>query len=398
MSSPLEELGEPLVFNVEGAINDELDAPTTDHDCAVRTRLRLLEWMQKEALVTDSETGETWRLPTDEGAYLDAPDIAPPPLGFTTAGLISSCTSEIRAEARSRDIEVTDLDVALDCFYTAEGSALAGTRSAVVLPPELTVDIDADIDRSAAKDVVASAVTTAPVNGALGSEHTNRFTVSLNGRKISPDGLAELSESSHSDPESIFERLPRDSQDRDEPLITHMGEQTEQLPNAEQRWSEKLELDADEDLGFIIHLRGTCTVRDDGLYEIEQQTYSPQASKFTFIADEPAEYGGQGRAPDPLTYFSVAPAFCLTTHLAEFSEREETALDYRIVQDTHYSYGESADDPAQAESIDTHVFFETPGDEAFPKEALTLSEQACFVHELWRRIVSPEITVTTELQ
>lgn len=394
MASPLEEMGEPLAFRIEDPA--DLDAPSTTHDRAIRTRLRLLEWMQKEALATDSETGETWRLATDEGPYASAPDIAPPPLGFTTAALISSYTSEIRAEIRRRDLSVEDIDVALECFYTAEGSALAGTRKAIVLQPELDVTLVADVDESTARDVVDTAVVTAPVNGALGTEHTNRFALSLNGREVPPRGLAELPDSPHTDPASVFQDLQGARPDVDEPLVAHTGERTEALPGAEQRWSEKLGLDPEEDPGHIIHLRGTCSVRADGLYDIEQKTYSPRASKFTFIAEEPVEYGGTGRAPDPLTYFSVAPAFCLTTHLAEFCEREGIDVDYRIVQDTHFSHGTGKAEPAQAESVDTHVFFDIPGDGSFAQDALRLSEQTCFVHELWRSVVRPAVSVTVE--
>lgn len=394
MTSPLEQLGEPLAYPIEGAADLGLDAPETDHDRAVRTRLRKLEWMQKEALATDAGTGQTWRLPTDEGPYLDAPDVAPPPLGFTTAALLTSYASEIRAVADRRGIDREDLDVAIECFYTAEGSRLGGTRTAIALAPDLEVAIDADVDDAEARDLVETAVRSAPVHGALGTAHENRFALSVDGRELAPEGLTPLPDSPYPDPADRFEAIPRDAAPQDPPIIRHTGEETDPLPDAETVWAEKLDLDPGEEPGHVIHLRGTVSWLPDGRMHVRQETYSPLASVFEFVADDPHDHGGEGRAPDPLHYLSVAPAFCLTTHLAEFGEREGVDLDYRIVQDTHFSYGDD-EEPATAEAIDTHVFFETPAEDAVVAEALRRSERSCFVHDLWRSVVEPEVTVRT---
>lgn len=84
MATPLQQLGYPLFFNVDRHGETDLDAPSPRLDQAQRARVRSLASMQKEALVTSSVSGNTWRLASDEGEYLDGDDVAPCPLAFMT--------------------------------------------------------------------------------------------------------------------------------------------------------------------------------------------------------------------------------------------------------------------------------------------------------------------------
>ena len=64
-----------------------LDAP--DDAQNFRVEVRALEGMQKEATVRQSErSGQTWRMVSDEGPYLNGTDLAPFPLAFFAAGLL----------------------------------------------------------------------------------------------------------------------------------------------------------------------------------------------------------------------------------------------------------------------------------------------------------------------
>jgi len=99
LTSPLEALGYPLFFPVGDADDLDLEAPAPRLDQAQRTRVRSLEGMQKEALVTSSLTGTTWRLASDEGPYLDGDDVAPCPLAFMTTGMVSAFANEVLALA-----------------------------------------------------------------------------------------------------------------------------------------------------------------------------------------------------------------------------------------------------------------------------------------------------------
>ena len=54
----------------QNALN--LEAPQNRKGDALRTWVRSLSGFQKEALICSAKTGDTWRLVSDEGPYLNA--------------------------------------------------------------------------------------------------------------------------------------------------------------------------------------------------------------------------------------------------------------------------------------------------------------------------------------
>ena len=86
-------------FQVGNATEMGLSAPENRKGDAVRTLVRSLSGFQKEALVTSARSGLTWRLVSDEGAYLAGHDAAPCPLAFLTTGMVSAYMNEITALA-----------------------------------------------------------------------------------------------------------------------------------------------------------------------------------------------------------------------------------------------------------------------------------------------------------
>lgn len=387
MSTPLEEVPSPLTHPIPA---EDLGTPSSDHDSAYRTRMRGLHWMQKEAIVSRSRSNVAWRIASDEGEYLNADDVAPPPLGVATAGIVSSYASEIRHLARTNDISMEGMKLILEAFYTASGSRLRGTRSAKVLTPELDVHIENVGNEDTVREMVSTAVKTAPIAGLLGEEHTNTYSLVHDGERIDPGEVPEFAGEPPDDPSPTFDRVSREVNPQDPPLTEHTGETSRALPDGEERYADKLGTD---EAGHILHLKGTCTVADDGRLRIVQQTYRPQATTFRFVADGPEEWVGMGRAPDGITYFSAAIAFCLTTHLAIYANLNDVEIDFRIVQDTRVSSGAGPDDPAGGEPVESHVFLDSSGDDGFAREALAFSNRSCYVHELCRSRVEPEVDV-----
>ncbi|MEM6579368.1 MAG: OsmC family peroxiredoxin, partial [Pseudomonadota bacterium] len=76
-----------------------IDAPANRKGDALRTWVRSLSGFQKEALIRSHNTGETWRLVSDEGPYLNGHDAAPCPLAFLSTGMAASFMNEILALA-----------------------------------------------------------------------------------------------------------------------------------------------------------------------------------------------------------------------------------------------------------------------------------------------------------
>ena len=68
--TPLEEIGEPLYFIAEDATAAGFPVPPNPHGQSLRTWVRSLGGMQKEALVVSAATGTAWRFACDEGAHL----------------------------------------------------------------------------------------------------------------------------------------------------------------------------------------------------------------------------------------------------------------------------------------------------------------------------------------
>ena len=110
----------PLFFPVTNAGVLGLEPPEDRHGISLRTWVRSLAGMQKEALVINGATGKAWRFASDEGAYLAGHDIGPCPLSFLTTGMVASYMNEITALAASRGAEIRNIRLILDSYYSIQ--------------------------------------------------------------------------------------------------------------------------------------------------------------------------------------------------------------------------------------------------------------------------------------
>ena len=104
----------------QNALN--LEAPQNRKGDALRTWVRSLSGFQKEALICSAKTGDTWRLVSDEGPYLNGHDAAPCPLAFLSTGMVASFMNEITALAEIQGIQIGYLKLTQDNYYTMKGS------------------------------------------------------------------------------------------------------------------------------------------------------------------------------------------------------------------------------------------------------------------------------------
>lgn len=385
LASPLEQFGKPLFYRIP---DHGLDSPQSTSDAAQRVHVRTLEAMQKEAIVVSSRSGAAWRLASDEGEYLDGHDVAPSPLCFFMTGVVSSVTNRIQDLADTRDITLADLEVIVDTFYTMQGSALRGDMTGGALPPEFDVSITGDASANELTALVDEAVATAPVMGLVTEAYESLFSLSLNGEELDPDRVSTLDSDMLADPHGHFEDIPRDRSPQGEPLLTHTGEQTEEYPGGDASYTAGAGSSLQEEQDRVLHLRATCTIRDDGVKRIQQRLYSPRGSIFEVLSDEPTEDGDIGRAPDALTYTAAGIGFCFMTQFGRYADIVGKQLDaYRIVQDTHFGV------PAESRPVETHVFLESPEGPVFAQDILGMSEQTCFLHALCRTDLEPTVDV-----
>ena len=182
----IEEIGYSLVFQADPGIGTLQPASTSGEQLAqLRTRTRALEGMQKEAIVEYGPTGKIWRMVCDEGPWLNGTDLAPFPLAFFASGMAASFMSEIQAEARDRGIQLDELELVQDNFFTMEGSAIRGTMAAGVDPLKLRIWAQGDTSEAELYDIAEVAITErAPAAVALSETLQSRFSIRANGHGV----------------------------------------------------------------------------------------------------------------------------------------------------------------------------------------------------------------------
>ncbi|MDQ3475064.1 MAG: OsmC family peroxiredoxin [Actinomycetota bacterium] len=377
-----------------------LHPPALRRGVAIRTFVRSLAGMQKEALVVSSANRQAWRLVSDEGPYLAGHDEAPFPLAFLTAGMVASYADEIVALARLRDVALTDLRLTLDNFYTMEGSAVRGTMIGGALPPELQVACETEADVATLRNLCADAVEASALNGLLRGQNTSLFTLVHNGGQLSPGKVSPLDSPAEPGPADRYEEVTVDGPNGAEQLMARIA--SAELREGEGGTGSSLHAEQKRTL----HVRGICTLRPDGLRAIEVQLFRPIGSNFRFLSEGPLDSGEgrapgaarDNRAPDAATLISAGIAFCFMTQLGRYATITKRRLDrYRIIQDTHFSPGGASGHTGkagQADPVETHLYLDTPEDAGFARTLLDMGEQTCFLHALCRTDLKPKVTLS----
>ena len=380
--------GLPVFFKVSDASNRGFSPAMNRHGQSVRTWARSLSVMQKEALVLSSATGTAWRLASDEGPYLEGFDAAPCPLAFFTTGMVASTMNELMRLAAARRLQLGDVELVQDNFYTMAGSALRGTMTGGALPVELTVNVNSDVDETQLRKLVADAVAASPVHGLLRGRHESLFSLSVDGTTVdtgevaTADGLqgvrhgqafTNLAGVEHA-ANDLVTRITEVRKARDVP-----GGVGSSLQSTQNR---------------TLQCRGTCRVLPDGRKEVIQELISPLGSTFRFLSDESPVHGGHGRAPDAASYAAAGIAFCFLTQLGRYAKivRKDLAA-YSVVQDVHFS-SVTPDRPLGiADAVETQVDLSTAEDDDFARATLRMGEQTCFLHALCRTDLDVAITI-----
>ena len=370
----------PLFFPVADA---SVAPPQDRKGQAVRFAARSLSVMQKEGLAASSACGQVWRLVSDEGGYLDGYNEAPCPLSFLTVGMVSSYMTELLALAEQRGIAMRKVELVQDNFYTMKGSALKGTMTGGAKDVELEARIEADADADVLRSLVLDAVAASPLNGLMRGEKESLFTLTHHGRRVIPDKAMPVVGEVPADPAGLIDGLDPASTDS----IIRRGELSPLTAEATSSQGSSLAEEQDR----ILHIRGICRVRGDGVKEVEQQLFNPHGSIFHFLCDE------EGRAPDAISYMAAGIGFCFMTQLGRYAKIARKDLSaYNVVQDIHFSKGGASGGTGQAGSADpveTHVYLHSAEDDHFARAALDMGEQTCFLHAFCRTDLKARVRV-----
>lgn len=379
--NPLVDCGKPLFFPLDNASAALLEAPPTRHEQSLRTVVRSLSMMQKEALVLNNATGRVWRLASDEGAYLAGLDEAPCPLAFFSTGMVSAWMEELLALAGTRGMTLHDPVLVQDNYYTMKGSALRGTMTGGARDVHLQARLQSDSDAAALQSLVQEAVAASPLHGLLQGEQPGCFSLTHNGQALSP-GNSRPPETVVTDPLHCFDAAsPAGAEGA--ALVSRLGMSPETEETVTRAGGS---LQAEQDR--ILHLRAICSLRDDGMKQVDVQLFNPHGSVFRFLCEEGEANGGRGRAPDAVSYMAAGLGFCFMTQLGRYASITKKDLhDYRIVQDTHFPRGGASSgslQPGHADPVETHVFLDSGESDDFARQALVMGEQTCFLHAFCR--------------
>lgn len=387
----------PAFFPIGNPSEIGLEPPEDRHGLGVRTWVRALAGMQKEALVINGANGRAWRLTSDEGPYLAGHDRAPCPLCSFITGMVSSYMNEIQALASARGLAIDDIELTLRNHYSMEGSALKGTMLGGAIPPELMVDVSADAGRSDLDDLIHDAVAASPVNGLLRGENAGLFTLSWNGAQIPVGAVAALAGPPEPDPAEGFEKVEiADVPVADELMVkVRPAHQVEGVPGG-------VNTSLQESQSRTLHVQARCRIRDDGVKVIHENLFRPIGSEFRFLSDEAPEDGGRGLAPDAMSYLAAGLGFCFMTQFGRYAAITKKQLDeYRIVQDIHFAPGGATGgtgEPGRADPVETHVYLVTPEGEEFARDTLDMGERTCFLHATCRTDLTPKIDLAVGAQ
>jgi organic hydroperoxide reductase OsmC/OhrA len=394
--TPLEIIGEPLYFIAEDASAAGFPMPPNPHGQSLRTWVRSLGGMQKEALVVSAATGTAWRFACDEGAHLGGHNQAPNPLTYLSAGMIASYMNEITALADQRQIELRDLELVLDNHYFREGDFRKGTMSSDALPPKVNVICEADCDDQTLNTLVYEAIIASPLNGLARGSHPSLFALVHNGVEVKPKNLTPLGNPPFANPGDNFPNLkPMANSPAVSDLIQLMPEEGPAIETLIKSRTPSPELD---DSKLLLHMHSSCQLRPDGVKEILKEQFANDVPSWRYLSDEGKGFGGEGRAPDAASLISAGIALCFMTQMGRFSHMAKLPLnEYSIIQDTHFSLGGASGSTGQvgiAKPVETHVFLETDADDATAQQILTVGEKTCFLHAYCRNDLKPKVRAT----
>lgn len=385
------ESGKPLFFKVANIDEVAIPAPRIRLGDAVRVSIRSLAGMQKEALVLSARTRNLWRLASDEGAYLAGLDEAPCPLAFLTTGMVCSYMNEILALAAQGNLSMRAIRVIQDNYYTMSGSALKGTMAAGAKNVELTAQIASDASRAVLTALVADATAASPLNGLMRGAKHGLFALEHNGHALEPARARWLGRPPEQDPGDSFDAARCAPGDWSK--LVRRGGPTPKAAHTVTLAGGSLS----DEQSRLLHLRGICTLRDDGVKQVEVRLYNPHGSVFHLLCDEAPENGGKGLAPDAASYISAGIAFCFMTQFGRYAAIMRKDLRrYRVVQDTHFSLGGASGrtgEPGQADPVETHVYLESGEDDDFARKILDMAEQTCFLHAVCKTDLKTKIAV-----
>jgi hypothetical protein len=235
------------------------------------------------------------------------------------------------------------------------------------------------------------ATAASPLNGLMRGVKQSLFTLTHNGREIEPARARWMGRRPELDPGERFdEARPAPG---DWSGLVRRGGPTPKAEHTVTMAGDSLS----EQQNRLLHVRGICTLRADGVKQVELRLYNPHGSVFYALCDEAPENNGKGRAPDAASYISAGIGFCFMTQFGRYATIARKDLRaYRVLQNTHFSLGGASGatgEAGSADPVETNVYLESAEDDDFARTILDMSEQTCFLHAFCRTDLKTKISL-----
>jgi uncharacterized OsmC-like protein len=373
----IESFGYPLAFRaVRGERPAEILAGGIG-EVTLRVEARTLGGHQKEALVTEGEGGDAWRLVSDEGPNLKGTDRAPFPLAFFNAALHADLLQRALTIGCAHGVRFDRLSASLDNYYTFSGSFFKGTGRGTADPVTARVTASSSAAPELLARVLDAALAASPVHAALATPLVNVFALYVNGRRCPVKRVASATSADAVDPFLAHGKAPAPLARAADaaPIIARLDSD----PN-----DERPKLIAPE--GFVpILIRGASElVEPAGVVATTVLPASPGA-RFRLLADgRPAPRS----APTPLALAAAGVAFCYMTQLSRYIEhRKHKVRGIRVVQTNRFVVSGRAENfslRGGADPVETHVFLNADEPDELMQTLLEIAENTCYLHAALR--------------
>jgi len=385
MTTSIQNLDAPLAFRLHDIQGLPEPATATPDSSVIRTFVRALEGMQKEAIVLRGDDFPAWRLVCDEGHYLNGTDLAPPPLAYFSAGMAAVYAASMAKELGRMGHDYKHLSLLQDARYGMDGSALRGTMMASARPLVLRATLAAPADPDQLSSRLKQAISNTLAESLLRTALADTFSIDRNGAVIATGRVHQAGTQGPGDPHALFGRNEFNRDDPDDEALVVKLESSGSVFEADHGVGAALKDHQKRDL----LIRSRVTWREDGLQQIRVQIHRPIGSVFQFLVDENVDDGGGRRAPDGLSYLSAGIAFCFMTQLGRYAHITKRIIDrYSIVQDTSFDLAKRLMLP-----VETHVHLMTDEDVSNCQKIVDMGEQTCFLHAACRAANETELQV-----
>jgi uncharacterized OsmC-like protein len=379
--------GDPLGFKFAAAHREHVVFAGRPGESVLRVEARKMAGHQKEALVTEGEGGDVWRVVSDEGPGLKGTDLAPFPLAFFNAAMHGDYLNRALALARAHQVLFDEVSVALDNQYYFSGSFFKGTGQGSAEPVAVRVAARSRAAPDLVARVLDAALEASPVHAAFAAPLVNTFALYVNGRRTAVKRVAPSCAPDAADPLLAHRRAPAPLADAD----TLGGIIARLDPDTAAAGPKVIPPEG----RVPIPIRGAAALVDPAGVVATTVLPASAGARFRLLSDErPA---GR-RAPTAIAYAAAGVAFCFMTQLGRYIEhRHYKVHGLRVVQSWAFNLSGRAEDftlRGGVSPVDTHVFLHADEPDDVMQTLLEIAENTCYLHAALRSTLPGRIEAT----